>query len=193
MIILPTVTSGTRDDLYLPAFSYIFWGLAALLLWLSLSSCFDSVIVFNYAAERQPRDLKTVTLKIIDVSRRTPNFKVQFDDGTTAWLSFPDRLGGNPKSGLEMKQITDYASGKLKGCMATAKIRSALSAFGRRWQIWDLECPQAHLHYGPDAAASEIRQHPLFDLVVVLMFDALFLFFAFFMAVFARRFGKRPM
>jgi hypothetical protein len=189
---MPTSTSGTCDDLYLPPFSYMFWVLAALLLWMSLSSCFDSITVFNYATERQPDDLKTVTFKLIDVHRRTPNFKVRFYDGTTAWLSFPDQLGGNPKGGLEMRQIADYASDELKGCIATAQIRSVLSAYGRRGQVWDLQCPRAHIHYGPDVAASEIRQRPLFDLMVNLIFGALFLFFAFLMALIARRFGTRP-
>jgi hypothetical protein len=170
----------------------MFWVLAALFLWLSMSSGFDAIVVFSYATVRQPRDLETAAFKIIDVSRRTPNFKVQFGNGTTARLSFPDRLGGNPKGGLEMRQITDHAREALKGCMATAKIRSVRSAFGRKIQVWDLDCPQAHLHYGPDVAASEIRQRPFLDLVVDLTFDALFLFLAFIMAICARKFGKHP-
>lgn len=191
---MPTANSEKRSDLYLPLsppLARIFWLLAALLLWLSLSSCFDSIVVFNYATVRQPEDLKTATFRITEVSSRTPNFKVRFDDGNTGWLSFPDLLGGDPKGGLKMPQITDTAIAQLKGCMATAKIRSVLSAFGRINQVWDLNCPQAHIHYGPEVAASEIRQHPQVDLVFQLMFAALFLFVAYLMAVIARKLGKQ--
>lgn len=191
---MPTANSETRSDLYLPLsppLARVLWLLAALMLWLSLSSCFDSIVVFNYATVRQPDDLRTATVRITDVSSRTPNFKVRFGDGETAWLSFPDLLGGDPKGGLKMPQITDYAREQLKGCMATAKIRSVLSAYGRINQVWDLDCPQAHIHYGPEVAASEIRQHPKFDLVFNLMFAALFLFGAYVMAVIARKLAEK--
>lgn len=191
---MPRVNSETRSDLYLPLsppLARLCWLLAAVLLWLSLSSCFDSIVVFNYATVRQPDDLKTATFRITDVSSRTPNFKVRFGDGETTWLSFPDLLGGDPKGGLKMPQITDSAREQLKGCMATAKIRSVLSSFGRINQVWDLDCPQAHIHYGPEVASSEIRQHPQFDLVFHLIFAALFLFGAYLIAVIARKFGEK--
>jgi hypothetical protein len=167
------------------------WLLAILFLWLSLSSCFDSIVVFTCATVQKPSDLKTATFRIIDTSRHTPNFKVRFGDGATAWMSFPDRLGGNPKGGLEMTQITDYAREQLKGCVATGKIRSVLSAYGRSIQVWDLECTLAHIHYGPEATTSEIRTHPLFDLVFNLIFGAFFLVGACGMTMLARKFDKR--
>lgn len=191
---MPTANSETRSDLYLPLsppLACIFWLLAALLLWLSLSSCFDSFVVFNYATVRQPDDLKTATFRITEVSSRTPNFKVRFGDGETAWLLFPDLLGGDPKGGLKMPQITEYARQQLKGCMATAKIRSVVSAFGRINQVWDLDCAQAHIHYGPEVAASEIRRHPRFDLGFELIFAAIFLFVACLMAALARKLGEK--
>jgi hypothetical protein len=191
---MPTANPKTRSDLYLPLsppLACMFWLLAALMLWLSLSSCFDSIVVFNYATVRQPDDLKTVTFRIIDVSSRTPNFKVRFGDGAIESLSFPDRLGGNPKGGLEMPHISGFAREQLKGCMATAKIRSVPSAYGTRSQVWDLACPQAHVHYGPDVAASEIRKHPRLDLVFNLMFSAFFLFAAFVMALIARKLAAK--
>lgn len=107
-------------------------------------------------------------------------------------MSFPDRLGGNPKGGLKMMQLTDYAREQLKGCMATAKIRSVFGAYGRTIHVWDLECPQAHIHYGPEVTASEIRRHPRLDFVADLIFDAFFLVGACVMAVIAWKFGKRP-
>jgi hypothetical protein len=192
MTILPAAKSGTREDLYLPPFAYFFWFLAALMLWLSLSSAFDSIVVFNYATVQQPDDLETVTFTIIDVSSHTPNFKVRFGNGATAWMSFPDRLGGNPKGGLEMTHITDHGREQLKGCLATAKVRSVLSAYGKRMHVWDLECPRAHIHYGPEVTSSEIRGHPRFDLMLDLVFDAFFLVGACAMAMIARKFGERP-
>lgn len=188
---MPTENSRTPNDLYLPPVANIFWLLAVLMLWLSLSSCFDSIVVFTYATVQLPSDLNTATFRIIDVSRRTPNFKVRFSDGATSWMSFPDRLGGNPKGGLEMTQITDDAREQLKGCMAKAKIRSVLSSFGRRTQVWDLECPQAHIHYGPEVAASEITQNPLFDLIFKLLFAVFFLVIAYCLAMVARMFSKK--
>ena len=169
---MPTTSLKTQGDQYLPLsppIARICWFLSVLLLWIALGSYFDSVVVFNYSTVRQPDNLKTATFKITEISTRTPNFKVRFSDGETAWLSFPDLLGGNPKGGLKMPQITDDARQQLKGCMATAKIRSVLSAFGRRIQVWDLDCPQAHIHYGPEVAASQITQNPRFDLVFHLM------------------------
>lgn len=156
-----------------------------------LSSCFDSVVVFNYSTLRQPDDLKTTTFRITDVASRTPNFKVQFGNGETASLSFPDLLGNNPKGGLNMPQITDRARQQLRGCMATAKIKSVLSSFGRVTQVWDLDCAQAHIHYGPEVAASQITQHPQFDLVSNLALATPLLFGACLMAVVARTLGKK--
>lgn len=188
---MPTENSATRNGLYLPPFAYMFWLLAVLMLWLSLSSFFDSIVVFTYATAPQPGDLKTATFRIIDVSGRTPNFKVRFGGGATAWMSFPDRLGGNPKGGLETMQISDYARAQLKGCMATAKVKSVLGAYGTTTQVWDLECAQARIHYGPEVTAREIRQHPRLDLVVDLIFDAFFLVGACVMAIVARKFSER--
>ena len=75
MTILPAAKSGTREDLYLPPFAYFFWFLAVLMIWLSLSAAFDSLVVFTYATLKQPDDLETATFRIIDVSSRTPNSK----------------------------------------------------------------------------------------------------------------------
>jgi hypothetical protein len=100
------------------------------------------------------------------MSQRTPNFQVEFVDGATAYLSFPDRLSFNPKAGLRTPQITDATERQLSGCQATAKIDSVPGAFGRRRQVWELDCPQWHLHYGPDVAVSEIRGQPVVDLLV---------------------------
>lgn len=191
---MPTTNLKTQGDQYLPLsppLARICWFLSALMLWMSVGSGFDSVVVFNYSTIRQPDDLKTATFRITEISSRTPNFKVRFGDGDTAWLSFPDLLGDNPKGGLNMPQITDDARHQLEGCMATAKIRSVLSAFGRRMQVWDLDCPQAHIHYGPEVAASQITRHPRSDLVFHLMLAALALFAAYGMAVVAHALGKK--
>lgn len=182
------------QDLYRPVsppLAKLFWGLAALSLWLSLSSYFDSIVVFAYATAPEPKDLKTVTVRILEVHSRTPNFRVRFDDGTSGWLSFPDRLGGNPKGGLEMAQISDYAGTLLRGCQATARVRSVLSSFGRRNQAWELDCPQAHVHYGPEVTSSEVRKHPLADLVFSVIFATFFLFGAGSLTLIARQFGKK--
>ena len=191
---MPTTNLKTQGDQYLPLsppLARIFWFLSALLLWLFLSSCFDSVVVFNYSTVREPADLKTTTFKITEVRDRTPNFKVRFGDGETTWLSFPDLLGGDPKGGLKMPQITDDARQQLKGCMATAKIRAVLSSFGRVNQVWDLDCPQAHIHYGPEVAASQITQHPKFDLAFNLLMATLLLCGASLTGVVAHALGKK--
>ncbi|WP_426110348.1 hypothetical protein [Massilia sp. PWRC2] len=190
---MPAANLAPRADLYLPLsppLARVFWLLAALVLWLSLSACCDAILVFNDATTGQPGDLKTVTFTIVEVARRTPNFKVRLSDGATASLSFPDRRGGNPKGGLEMVQISSDAREQLTGCVATAKIRSVFSAYGRRNQVWDLDCPQAHLHYGPAVAASAIRAHPRVDLVVNLLFAVFFLCSAAVLAVFARKLAQ---
>ena len=190
---MPTAKFETHDDLYLPLsppLAGVFCLLAVLMLWLSLSACFDAIEVFNDATMGQPGDLKTVTFTILDVSRRTPNFKVRFGDGATASLSFPDLRGGNPKGGLEMVQISSYARDQLTSCAATAKIRPVLSAYGMRNQVWDLDCPPAHIHYGPKLAASEITQHPRFDLVFNLIVAVFFLCGAIVMAVIARKLAE---
>jgi hypothetical protein len=184
-------TFGDQHLLLSKPLAGICWFLAAILLWLFLSSCFDSVVVFKYATVREPEDLKTATVRITEVRSRTPNFKVQLDDGEAVWLSFPDLLGGDPKGGLKMPQITDYARQQLTGCTATAKIRSVLSSFGRVNQVWDLDCPQAHIHYGPEVAASQINQHPKFDLVSNLLTATLLLFGAYLGGVVAHTLGKK--
>lgn len=191
---MPAAHTEARNAPHLPLSSPIAWMcmlVAALMLWLSLSSCFDAIVVFDYATARQPGELKTVIFRIVEVSSRTPNFKVRFGNGATARLSFPDLLGGNPKGGLKMPQLTDHARELLKDCMATAQIKSVPSAFGRRDQVWDLACPQAHLHYGPEVVASEIRQHPRFDLAFSLVFSGLFLLGAFLMALLVRKFSEK--
>lgn len=174
-----------------PPLARVFWVLAALMLWLSLSMCFDAVVVFGYATVPAPADLAATAIRILEVSSRTPNFKVQFGNGATGWLSFPDRLGGNPKGGLKMSQITDAARKQLTGCLANVKVRSVPSSTGRTGQVWDLACPQAHLHYGPEVAASEVRQHPRLDLAFSLVFGAVFLCGAFALALVARTMGKQ--
>jgi hypothetical protein len=191
---MPVANSKSGNELFLPIsppLACMFWVLAALFLWMSLGSYFDSITVYKYATGPEPSDLKTATFQILQASSRTPNFKIRFDDGTTEWLSFPDRLGGNPKGGLQMPQISDYARTHLRGCMATAKIRSVLGAFGRRDQAWELDCPQAHIHYGPEVTSSEIRKHPLYELVFNVVFATFFLFVAFYMALAARALGKK--
>lgn len=191
---MPTANLEDRSARYLPLslpIALMCGVVGALMLLLSLSTCFDAIVVFNYATVPTPGDLTTATFRIMHVASRTPNFNVRFGDGTTASLSFPDRLGGNPKGGFKMPQITAGAIEQLTGCMATAKIRSVLSAFGRRNQVWELECPQAHIYYSPEVAASEIRQHPQFDLVFSLMFAAVFLIGAFLLAMAAITLGKK--
>lgn len=193
---MPAAKSENRGELDSPLaalgplIARMFWLLGALMLWLSLSSCFDALIVYNYATVRQPGDLKTATIRIIEVSSRTPNFKVRFDDGEIAWLSFPDLLGADPKGGFKMPQISEDAKEQLKGCTATAKIRTVFSAYGRIRQVWDLSCPQARIHYGPEEAASEIRQHPRSDLAWELLFAAVFLCLAYLLAVVARKLAE---
>lgn len=166
------------------------WLLSALLLWLSLSSCFDSIVVFSYATVQQPDDLKAPHSR----SSTLPPVRPILESGSATARShgycFPIAYC-NPKGRLKMTQLTDYAREQLKGCMATAKIRSVPSAFGRINQIWDLECPQTRIHYGPEAAASQITQNPRFDLVFNLIFDAFFLFGAYLLAAIALTLGKR--
>jgi hypothetical protein len=169
----------------------MFWLIAALMLWLSMSAGFDSILVYKYATGPQPDDLKPATFRITAVSRRTPNFKVRFANGETAWMSFPDLLGGDPKGGYTMPQITEAAREQFTGCMATAQIRTVLSAFGRINQVWDLDCPQAHLHFGPEVTASEIRRQPWVNLLFQLVFAGFFLAGAVVMGGIARQLGRK--
>lgn len=175
---MSSINLGVAADRNLPLLRWVaglVWLLAAALLWLSLGSYYDSAVLFRERINPRPQDLQAVTFKILKVSQRTPNFKVEFVDGTTAYLSFPDRLSFNPKAGLRTPQITDATERQLFGCPATAKIDSVPGAFGRRRQVWELDCPQWHLHYGPDVAASEIRGQTVADLLFNLFLSSVLL------------------
>lgn len=169
--------------------AWIFWFLTALLLWMSLGSYFDANVIFRNARAPNRNELKMLTFRIVQVSSHTPNFKVKFSDGTTAYLGFPDRLGLNPKGGLAMPQITDSDRRQLNGCLATAKVKSVLGSSGRQDQVWDLDCPQAHIHDGPQAASSQISKNPVSDLIVDLILSTVLLFASYLCLVLARAFG----
>lgn len=187
-------TADNLDHLYpplSPPLAKFFWVFAAFIFWLWLGICFDAIVVFRNSTPPPMRDLETVSVKILHVSQRTPNFKVQCGDGTTGYLSFPDRLGLDPKGGLTMRQITDDHVKWLQGCDATVKVKTVPSAFGRRKEVWDLSCPRTHLHFGPAVAGSQVSAHPRFDLVSDLVFSLLLLFGALCAAVIARTLGRK--
>ena len=154
--------------------SPLLWLLAILMLCLSLWSYWDSMAIYKNRFLPRPENLDSVTFRILNASARTPNFKVRFNNGTEQYLSFPDFLGLNPKSGLEFQNISNADEKRLVGCLATARINSIPLQLYDRKQIWSLDCPQAGIHYGPDITGSHVRETPTVHLILNV-FSASFL------------------
>lgn len=155
--------------------SRLFWVIPALAFWLSLIGYWDSLSIYQNRFLPRQESLETVTFKILQASPCTSNFKVQFNDGSTQYLSFPNFERSNPKGGLCFKQVTYSDAKRLLGCTATAKINSVPWALFDTKQIWDLDCPAAGIHYGPDIAGSHVRENPLFKLTINLLFNSMML------------------
>jgi len=127
-----------------------------------------AIVNFHNRATPKVDELETLSFKILQVSNRTPNFKVELSDGTRSYISFPDFMWLNGKGGLKFQQITDADREMLVGCLATAKVNFVSWYVVNHMQIWDLECPSKNIHYGPEVAGSGIASEPLADLAAGL-------------------------
>jgi len=155
--------------------SPLFWVMPALALWVSLIGYWDSLSIYQNRLLPRPESLETVTFRILKASPCTSNFKVQFSDGTTQYLSFPNFERSNPKGGLCFKRVTYSDAKRLLGCSATAKINSVPWTLFDTKQIWDLDCPAEGIHYGPDIAGSQVSENPIFKLILSLLFNSIML------------------
>lgn len=153
--------------------SKLIWLIAALVLWVSLSGYWDALLIYRNRHLPRPDSLETVTFKIVHASTSTPNFQVQFSDGTTQYLSFPNFLGWNPKAGLNFDEVVKISDAKLlSGCSATAKINAIPWTFFKNEQIWELSCPEKGISYGPDTAGWHVMQNPISLLIKNLILSS---------------------
>lgn len=175
-LIQPFIFSDIQIVVYNKIISKLLWLIAALMLWVSVSGYWDTLIIYRNRYLPRADNLETVNFKIIHASTRTPNFQVQFNDGTTQYLSFPNFLGFNGKAGLNFDEVVKISDANLlSGCSATAKINSVQWTFFDSKQIWELNCPGKGISYGPDTAEWHVTRNSSFHLINNLFLSSMML------------------